>query len=399
MIRTDYFLVIIGDLDYPSGSAPSNRIHAYSKGLIEIDRRVLAISTNPVSEGRVNKIMNYEGVDYIYPFKRFKRNNVIIRRLINLLKPFYGLKMLIKLQKASKTFSILEFSSTFYQEVFYWIFAKLARISITREANEIPYHKVNNNRLLWLKLFIYKHFRIYLYDGFIVISSLLEDYYNKHCKKKIKIIKVPILVDLTRFEIKRKPKENSPPYIAYVGSMDEKKDGVISLIKAFGLIADQAENYNLVLIGAVKKENKNRINSLIEEKQIQNKVILKGFIEKNEIPFILKNAKILALARPVSRQNCAGFPTKLGEYLATGNPVVATQLGDIGHYLTHNESILLSPPGDIKEFANNLLLLIKDNERAKTIGVNGKKVAEKSFNYKTYATSISEFFNEIQTRG
>jgi len=395
MIRTDYFLVIIGDLNYPSGGAPSSRIHAYSKGLVELKKRVLAISTNPPSGIDANKILSHEGVDYIYPFKGFKRNNFVLRRLKDVYKPFYGLRILIKLRKKSKTFSILEFSSSFYQEIMYWIFAKIAGVSIIREANEIPYHKITNRYLLKYKLFLYNHLRIHLYDGIIVISSVLEEYYKKNCRKKTKIIKIPILVDLKRFDLKKRT-DNNTFYITYVGSMDEKKDGVISLINAFYLIVDKVKNHKLMLIGSVSEKNKNLIDNLIREKQVENMIILKGFVERDEIPALLINSNILVLARPFSRQNNAGFPTKLGEYLATGNPVVATQIGDISCYLTHKKSILLSPPGNINEFANNLLFLIKNTQLAKIIGENGKNVAINSFNYRGYIRSLIDLVSRLQ---
>ena len=73
MNKTDYFLIVIGDLNYPLGSAPSNRIHAYSKGLVEINKRVLVISTNVIPNIETPKIKNHEGVDYIYPLAGFKR--------------------------------------------------------------------------------------------------------------------------------------------------------------------------------------------------------------------------------------------------------------------------------------------------------------------------------------
>ena len=42
---------------------------------------------------------------------------------------------------------------------------------------------------------------------------------------------------------------------------------------------------------------------------------------------------MLVLARPDNIQAKGGFPTKLGEYLATGNPVVVTKVGEIPNYL------------------------------------------------------------------
>jgi glycosyltransferase involved in cell wall biosynthesis len=394
MLKTNYYLVVLGDLFYPFGSASSNRIHAYSLGLLERNKKVLIINTNSVSAIADNRIRNYEGIDFVYPLAALKKNNFFKRRLINIVKPFYGFWILRRICKESKNFAILEFSTTFYQEIIYRLFASLVGIPIIREANEIPYHKVANKYLLKFKLLIYKLIRVHLYDGVIVISNLLEDFYRKNYGRNLAIIRIPILVDIKRFNLKEKKKVQSP-YIAYIGSMDEKKDGVLSLIRAFAIIASQVDDYNLMLIGSVSSENKKRIVDLSTEKQIKDRVILKGLVERDLIPELLNNAKILALARPASRQNNAGFPTKLGEYLATGNPVVATQLGDIAYYLTHKESILLSPPGNINDLANNLRLLIENNNLAKMIGVKGKNVAKEYFNYSKYSASLSNYIGKM----
>ena len=99
------------------------------------------------------------------------------------------------------------------------------------------------------------------------------------------------------------------------------------------------------------------------------------------MPQVLKNAKILALARPQSLQNTYGFPTKLGEYLLTGNPVVITRVGDIPLFLKDKESALMSDCHDIQAFADNLLWALDNYEEAQIIGERGKRVAEEHFNY------------------
>ena len=50
------------------------------------------------------------------------------------------------------------------------------------------------------------------------------------------------------------------------------------------------------------------------------------------------------MARPDSRQARGGFPTKLGEYLATGKPVCVTKVGEITVYLEDNVSAFLAEP-------------------------------------------------------
>ncbi len=58
---------------------------------------------------------------------------------------------------------------------------------------------------------------------------------------------------------------------------------------------------------------------------------------------------------PDSKQAQGGFPTKLGEYLATGNPVCATTVGEIPDYLVDGESVYFAVPGSVDSFADAML--------------------------------------------
>lgn len=117
-------------------------------------------------------------------------------------------------------------------------------------------------------------------------------------------------------------------------------------------------------------------------------VIFTGVIPADQIPQHLLNADILALDRPNSLQAQYGFPTKLGEYLLTANPVVVTKVGDIPLFLTDKVSALLAEPCNIQSFSNNLIWAIENTEKARQIGYNGYKIALKEFNSSSEALKI-----------
>ena len=94
---------------------------------------------------------------------------------------------------------------------------------------------------------------------------------------------------------------------------------------------------------------------------------------------MIKQAAILALARPPSHQADGGFPTKLGEYLATGNPVCVTKTGGIPDYLSDEGNAFLAEPGSVESFCDALMRATADPLRAKKVGKNGRATAEKSF--------------------
>ena len=133
---------------------------------------------------------------------------------------------------------------------------------------------------------------------------------------------------------------------------------------------------------------------LIKEYKLEDKVFWMGEFSSDQIPSILKNASLLVLPRPPSKQAQGGFPTKLGEYLATSNPICATNVGEIPDYLIDGESVYFAEPGSIVSFANAMHRALSNPTVAKKVGANGKIVADKSFNKDIQAKILYDFLRE-----
>ena len=105
---------------------------------------------------------------------------------------------------------------------------------------------------------------------------------------------------------------------------------------------------------------------------------------------MLVNAEALVLARPDNIQAQYGFPTKLGEYLLTGNPVVVTSVGEIPLFLKDDVNAYLAKPGDVKEIAYKIYESLTSG-KARLIGEAGKQTALESFNSDVEADKILKF--------
>lgn len=220
------------------------------------------------------------------------------------------------------------------------------------------------------------------------------DYFATKVKKKCKLIEVPMTVEIDRFAIEKTRNTEYGDYIAYCGNMAGNKDGVINLIEAFDFASKQVNNIKLLLIGGSSSpEDLVKIKNYAKDKG-DNRIIFYGKATREEIPQLLVNAKALALARPSSLQSTGGFPTKLGEYLATSNPVVVTSVGDIPRFLNEENSFIVEPDNN-NAFANQILKIFNDYPSAKKIGQEGRKVAENYFNYKVQAPRIHDFIQEL----
>ena len=93
------------------------------------------------------------------------------------------------------------------------------------------------------------------------------------------------------------------------------------------------------------------------------------------------NAQILVLDRPNNVQAQYGFPTKLGEYLLTGNPTVLTRVGDMPLFLEDKVSTVFACPDNPEDFSSKIVWCLNNYEKAKEIGQRGKEVAKKHFSY------------------
>ena len=218
-------------------------------------------------------------------------------------------------------------------------------------------------------------------SGLFLISSALKQYFESMGVPSEKCHVINMVVDSNRFNgiIRQK---NIQPYIAYCGNASNSKDGVDDLIKAFALITQKNSSIKLYIAGKPPLNESDNFK-LVEELGIKDRIVFLGMVSANDIPQLLVNAQVLALCRPSSLQNKYGFPTKLGEYLLTGNPVAITKVGDIPLFLKHRESAMLSECGDIESFAENVLWLLDNPKDAMQIGQNGRVVADTFFNYLT----------------
>ena len=342
-------LVVITSGSYPYGEAATNRHLSYLKGLadlgVNIKLLILQPSYNQSSksnrrEGSFNKI----DFEYMYWFTgtdtKFKK-----KYLAKIFSHYYAVKRLKSILKIKNNI-ILVLNSRTYDIIPYNIISKLYNTPIYHECTEFPFLNVNTI-LKTINLWIYQKYLIPKFDGIFVISKALVKYFQKFMHDKNKILHLPMTVEYERFFDNHEIVLEYGSYIAYCGSMYTDKDGVPDLIRAFNYVCSKVDSINFLLIGENKDKNKFRhISQVIDSSPYKDRIFCIGRIERDEIPKYLNNAEVLALARPDNIQAKGGFPTKLGEYLSTGNPVVITDVGEHSEYLKDEVSAFIAPPNN-----------------------------------------------------
>jgi len=257
-------------------------------------------------------------------------------------------------------------------------------------ANICPtlWHKVNN----WFAR-ILTHNIANLADGVIVISSHLENKFKLLLKANIPLMVRPISVDLEQFKSESKY-HDSDIRLFYSGSYGIK-DGVEYLIKAFNIIAARHDRVRLVLTGKGDDDRMLQINAMIDESPFNNRIDMKGYLSDYDYYAEVASCEIPCMTRTNIEYAHAGFPFKLGEFLATGKPVIASRVSDVENFLEHCESAMLVQPNNVVEIVKAVEYLIENPEKAFAIGVCGREKAKQLFEYRTQGKALLNFFRML----
>ena len=384
---------------FPLGMAATNRIMTYAKGFAELNCKISVDCIKPTE--RPNKIFNrsssgnLNGVSYSYSGgKTILDSKFITRRYDNFKAMVQICKTLLLEKKNEKTDVIIYYSPSTTRALTILLIAKIKNILFLKEESEFP-----SVYLRYMNLFqrvLFKRIHYSLFDGSLIMTRRLIHYFQEEKKRKKPYLHVPMTVDFERFSNVQEDR-SAPPYIAYCGLLNNEKDGVDILLDSFAMIANEFPEVQLYLIGEAASEKELNIYlDKIGKYKLSKRIVLTGQVDKNEIPKLLCNARVLVLPRPASRQAEGGFPTKLGEYLATGKPVVVTSVGEIPDYMTDRVNVFMAEPGSVNSLASNMKAVLEDYSSALKIGEKGKEVVLQYFNYKIQTKNIMDFVKSFK---
>lgn len=389
----------ITKVPFPNGMAPTKRISCYAKGLSEtgISSEVLVInrtetsvkSTNKKTKGQISNNASYR----YFGSTTLRPKNICLRK-------YYDFIELIKviaytLSKSNKNTIIYNYGDDILLHLYFTVVCFITGAKQCRELCEYPYHTVEHvGRIRKIKSWITIRVLFKLYDAIIPISEPLKELAEEKKGKKTKICKIPILVDEENTEVASISVNH--PYLFHSGKLDEQKDGFIGMLKAYAMAQQSCPELHFYSTGSLSNSNhKAEAEQIIKEFELHDKVHFLGFVSLQELNAYQKNSTLFIINKLPSFQNMYCFPTKLGEYLLCGRPVITTDYGEANNYLRDEKNALIVHHGDTEGLANAIICLLKDKTKADTIGKNGYVLAKNSFSYKNQGVILASFFKSL----
>ena len=386
--------------NFPTGGAGATYINLFCKGVKENGGEIKVY----LFKGYVNKDhkrkknrknTTNEGVNYTYQGFSNRPKKKILKVVEDILAIFRTTVLMLKIVVNKKNKTILVYSDEFLSNLPIYLLSKLFRIRLVSFVPEF-YDKEELkkmgliNKIKWNLFLLNFSFLNKLSDKLIVFSTFLKKEYIIKGYNPDNILIQPNLTDLNEWHISNQPTEYT---LGYAG-IPSKKDGVSDLITSINLLKEKRVIVNALIIGDSwgNESYITELKALCVKLNISNQISFTGLVSRQAVKNYLSKCQILTLTRPNTKQTQAGFPTKLGEYLACKKVVLATKFGDIEEYFTDKKDIVLAEPGNPTSIAENILWILNNNEETNKIAKKGFETAAEVLDYRK---GVKKIMNSI----
>ncbi len=176
--------------------------------------------------------------------------------------------------------------------------------------------------------------------------------------------------------------------IYFVGMLYPKK-GLEYLIEALKYVREKTDNFKLVVTGVeIYSGYRNKLDSLIKEFNLENKVIFTGLVYDLEKwyrdcdVFILPSVDTEGLSL-----TCLGAA-------ASRRPVITTTILAETGAVVKDKTALVVPPKDTKALARAIIRLINNKSLRQKLGKNGREYASK-FKWEEMVKNTEKLYKEL----
>ena len=221
-------------------------------------------------------------------------------------------------------------------------------------------------------------------DHIIAVSYAMKKHLVSHRCPEEKISVVYDGAEVIRFPQKKEKGANFG--IIHFGRMD-LQHGVVTFVKAIPFILQEFPATKFYFVGEGTEFG--RVKQLIKNLHINSSCVITGYKPYQEATKYLQKVSIGVISRPGILANHLVVTVKLFEYWAATLAVVSSHLKSIGEIAKDRYDILFFQPGNFKDLAEKILLLLQKPDLLKRLQQNGQETVKK-FDWNFLASQIVE---------
>jgi len=260
-------------------------------------------------------------------------------------------------------------------------------LKYSRAKNFITFHsdyKKSLGYILWEPV-LEQYFR--KFDGVIAVSDVARDAMVRYFPGDYRII--PNGIDTNRFRPDIEPIEalkNFAPKILFVGRFEPRK-GLRYLLQAFPAITNEFPTARLVVVGSGILE---RFYRRYIEEHIKENVIFAGRVAPEDLPRYYASSDIYCSPATGSES----FGIVLLEAMASGKPIVASDIPGYRTILRDGKEGLFCKPCDPHSIAERIIFLLKRKDLMQQLSKEGRQKTL-SYDWQIVTKKVLDFYCEV----
>jgi glycosyltransferase involved in cell wall biosynthesis len=172
--------------------------------------------------------------------------------------------------------------------------------------------------------------------------------------------------------------------IGFIGRLVEVKGLVYLLDAAAEIIIKKKMGVQFLIVG--DGPLKGMLQKKADDLGISKHIIFTGF--QQNVHEIIGAIDILVIS-----SLSEAFPTVILEAMASGKPVVATNVGGVSELVVNGENGILVPPRDIRALVEAIAELSESYDKRRIMGENGRQIVTKQFSIEKMIRDYEEFYD------
>ena len=186
------------------------------------------------------------------------------------------------------------------------------------------------------------------------------------------------------------PLEKKYDFVNYAMAMDPRK-GFPDSIQALAIVKKDYPNVTLDLVGGGTKEYKDELIRMVDSLGLKENVTFTPFFEKQEDMFQhIQSARFAVL--PCKMDSVSGTMVQAMHY---GFPIICYRTVGTPRLNANKECVLIAENSNVDDLAAKMLILLRDEQKAKELSVNAKEYSAARYNDDKIRQQMVDVFRAV----
>jgi glycosyltransferase involved in cell wall biosynthesis len=229
-------------------------------------------------------------------------------------------------------------------------------------------------------------------DQYVTTNDFMTEMMIEAGFPKQKIVCIPTFTNLEKFAPGPGP-AGAEPYLLYVGRLDGPK-GVHVLLDAMKILAARpgVTVPRLKLAGAGHTGSYvDGLHRTVAEAKLEDRIEFLGSQPAETIAELMRGA-LASLMPALWYEN---LPNSVVESLASGCPVISSDIGSLAYTITDDKDGLLFPPGDAGALADAIVRITTDDALRQRLAAGARHTAETKHNPDDHVAKLLRLFSGL----